>query len=104
MDYGNYNLLWDSVHVKKGTHCSLVAHRVKMDLQCGRPGSVLCREDPLEKGMAPSLVFVPGESHGQRSLVVSSPWGRKESDTTEQLTHTWPIAQYLFLKFLFIFG
>ena len=26
--------------------------------------------------------------HGQRGLVGYSPWGRKESDTTEQLTHT----------------
>ena len=31
-------------------------------------------------------VFLPGESHGQRSLVGYSPWGRKESDTTERLT------------------
>ena len=31
-------------------------------------------------------VFLPGESHGQRSLVRYSPWGRKESDMTEQLT------------------
>ncbi|KAM7239226.1 hypothetical protein CapIbe_008721, partial [Capra ibex] len=27
----------------------------------------------------------PGESHGRRSLVDYSPWGCKESDTTEQL-------------------
>ena len=33
-------------------------------------------------------VFLHGESHGQRSLVGYSPWGRKESDTTERLTHT----------------
>ena len=33
-------------------------------------------------------VFLPGESHGQRSLVGCSPRGRKESDTTERLTHT----------------
>ena len=30
-------------------------------------------------------VFLPGESHGQRSLAGSSPWGCKESDTTDQL-------------------
>ena len=30
-------------------------------------------------------VFFPGKSHGQRSLVGCSPWGRKESDTTEWL-------------------
>ena len=28
---------------------------------------------------------LPGKSHGQRSLIGYSPWGRKESDTTEQL-------------------
>ena len=30
--------------------------------------------------------FLPGELYRQRSLVGYSPWGRKESDTTEQLT------------------
>ena len=33
----------------------------------------------------PTPVFMPGESHGLRSLVGYNPWGRKESDTTEQL-------------------
>ena len=31
----------------------------------------------------PTLVFLPGESHGQRSLAGYSSWGHKESDTTE---------------------
>ena len=31
----------------------------------------------------PTPVFLPGESHGQRSLVGYSPWGCKESDRTE---------------------
>ena len=30
----------------------------------------------------PTPVLLPGESHGQRSY---SPWGRRESDTTERL-------------------
>ena len=30
-------------------------------------------------------VLLPGKPHGQRSLVGCSPWGRKESDLTEQL-------------------
>ena len=38
----------------------------------------------LEKETAPTPVLLPGESHG-RSLVGCSPWGRTESDTTEQL-------------------
>ena len=36
----------------------------------------------------PTPVFLPGESHGQRGLVGYGLWGCKESDTTEQLTHT----------------
>ena len=40
-------------------------------------------KDPLEEAWQPTLVFLPGESHGQRSLVGYSPWGHKESDTTE---------------------
>ena len=35
----------------------------------------------------PTPVFLPGESHGQRSLVGYCPWGRKESDITEAHTH-----------------
>ena len=31
-------------------------------------------------------VFLPGESHGQRSLAGYGPWGHEESDTTEQLS------------------
>ena len=34
----------------------------------------------------PTPVSLPGESHGQRSLVGYSPWGHKELDTTERLT------------------
>ena len=34
----------------------------------------------------PTLVFLPAEFRGQRSLVGYSPWGHKESDTTERLT------------------
>ena len=33
----------------------------------------------------PTPVLLPGKSHGRRSLVGCSPWGRKESDTTEWL-------------------
>ena len=43
----------------------------------------LGREDPQEKGM--TIHSLPGESHGRRSPVGYSPWGREESDTTERL-------------------
>ena len=45
----------------------------------------LGREDPLRRAWQPTPVFLPGKSHGQRSLADYSPWGCKESDTTEQL-------------------
>ena len=48
----------------------------------------LGREDLLEKEMVTHSVFLPGKSHGRRSLVGYSPWGRKESDVTEQLHFT----------------
>ena len=35
----------------------------------------------------PTPLFLPGEFHGQRNLVGSSPWGHKESDRTEPLNH-----------------
>ena len=38
-------------------------------------------EDPLEKGKAAHSSILPGEFHG-----LYSPWGRKESDTTERLS------------------
>ena len=61
----------------------------KIWLQCGRP-----RFNPWVSKISwrlewlPTPVFLPGESHGQRSLVGCSPWGHKESDMTEWLTHT----------------
>ena len=46
----------------------------------------LGREDPLEEGTTTTPVFLPGELHGQRSLVGYSSWSPmncKESDMTE---------------------
>ena len=43
----------------------------------------LSQDDCQEKGMVPTLVFLPGESHGQRSLGGCSPRGHEESDTTK---------------------
>ena len=38
---------------------------------------------PWRRNWQPTAVFLPGESHGQRSLVGYSPWGCKELDMTE---------------------
>ena len=51
-------------------------------------------KDSHGKGNGYSLVFLPGESHKQRSLVGYCPWDHKESDMTEQLSY----------HYLFFFG
>ena len=65
----------------------------------------LGREDLLEEGWVgkiswrrawqPTPVFLPGESHGQRSLAIYSPWDCKESDMTEQLSVSLETREYL---------
>ena len=40
-------------------------------------------EDPLEEGIATHSSILAWRAHGQRSLAGYSPWGCKESDTTE---------------------
>ena len=59
----------------------------------GRKKGVLTLQDqcPCKKrghgegNGTPTPVLLPGKSHGRRSLVGCSPWGRQESDTTEHL-------------------
>ena len=46
------------------------------------------RKIPWSQKGQPTPVFLPGESHGQRSLMGYSPRGHKESDTTETTQHT----------------
>ena len=40
----------------------------------------------------PTPVLLPGKSHGQRSLVGCSSWGREQSDTTERLHFHFPLS------------
>ena len=40
---------------------------------------------PWRRECLPTLVFLYGESHGQKNLEGSSPWGREELDMTERL-------------------
>ena len=48
-------------------------------------------KDPLEKAMATTPVFFPGEFHGHRSLAGYNPWDCKALDMTEvtEHAHTW---------------
>ena len=66
---------------------NLVAQMVKNLLQCRRPGfDPRVGKIPWRRVWQLTPVFLPGESHRQRSQVGHSPWGHKETDTTEQLT------------------
>ena len=51
------------------------------------------RTIPWRRKWKPTPVFLPGKSHGQRSLVSYNLWGHKELDTTERLSsHALPLS------------
>ena len=55
-------------------------------LQCGRPGfDPWVGKIPWRRKWQPTPVLLPRKFLGWRSLVGCSPWGRKESVTTERL-------------------
>ena len=59
---------------------------VKVCLQCRRPGfNPWVEKISWRRTWQPTPVFLPEKSHGWRSLVGYSPWGRKELDRTERL-------------------
>ena len=59
----------------------------KESVNAGHTGSIPgLGRSPGEGNGNSTPVFLPGGSHGQRSLVVYGPWGHKESDPSEQLT------------------
>ena len=58
------------------------SHAPVMNLPSSREEKLF---DSGRRKWQPTPVFLPGESHGQRSLEGYSPWGCRESDTTERL-------------------
>ena len=48
--------------------------------------SLWVRKIPWRRKCQPTPVFLPGESHGRRTLAGYSPWGHEEADTTERLS------------------
>ena len=78
------------IYIYTHTPTFLVALTVKEScLQFRRPEfDPWVRKIPWRREWLPTPVFLPREYHGQRSLAGYSAWGRKESETTEQLTLT----------------
>ena len=102
-----------SIKITGRLHCGLQWWTPKSTIKTGRwprcrgfPGDTRGREPACQCGRRkrhgfdlwvgkipwrwtwqPTPIFLTAESHGQRSLVGYSPWGRKESDTTEATEH-----------------
>ena len=49
---------------------------------------------PWRRAQQPSPVFLPGESHGQRSLRDYSPWGHRVRHDRSDLAHTHSVISY----------
>ena len=79
---------------------SLVAQTVKNlpEMQETR-FSPWVRKIPWRRKWLPSPVFLPGEFHGQRSLVGYSPWNCKELDVTDRVTQYSTVFESKFSKF-----
>ena len=72
-----------------GGLCSILFNNLNRERMQDTQVWSLGGEDPCRRKWQPTPVFLSRESHGQRSLAGCSPWGHKESDTTEWLrTHT----------------
>ena len=71
----------------------MVAQKGGKESACQCRRCKICRfspwvgKNPWRREWQPTPVFLPGQSHGQRSLAGYSPWGHKESDTTEWLNN-----------------
>ena len=56
------------------------------------------QEDPLEKEMDPTPVFLPGETHGQSSVASYSLQGRKQWDTTDHTCTPHSMCRFNFIR------
>ena len=66
---------------------SLVAQTVKNLPAMQETFNPWVEKIPWRKKWQPTPVFLPGKSHGQRSLAGCSPWSHKELDTTDRVTN-----------------
>ena len=77
----------NNIYIDKDGGASQVARMVKYCPLCGRPMIIpWVRKIPWRREWQSNPVFLPGESHGQRSLLGYYPWDHKEPDMTKGLT------------------
>ena len=70
---------WKDVHCTVNIFCSFWSEKVEWRKDGLDPW---VRKIPWRRAWQPTLVFLPGKSHGQRSLVGYRPWGHKRLDMT----------------------
>ena len=92
-----WSLGWeDPLEKEMATHSSILAWRIPWTEEPGRLQSIGSQSRTQlsdftffilwkRRKWQPTPVFLPGKSHGWRSLVGYSPWGHKGSDTTDRL-------------------
>ena len=83
---GSQLMLWLRIHCRR-------CKRHRFDSWVGKI--------PWSRTWQPALVFLPGVSHGQRSLETYSPWGCKELDMAEQLNMHAQLGSISFLSLWF---
>ena len=72
--------------------------------QCMKPGfDPWVRKIPWRRVWQLTTIFLPGESHGQRSLAGYGPWGPKEWDMTERLNWTGPMTDKCIRKMWYMY-
>ena len=91
---GQYRNQIDYVLCSPSWRNSIQSVKTRLEADCGSDHELLIAKFRLKlkkvgkttwrRQWHPTPVFLPGKSHGQRSLVGYSPWGRKESDMTER--------------------
>ena len=79
-------IIWRMAEIPRGASGEETACPCRRCERCGLDPWV--GEIPCRRERQPTPVFLPGESHGQRSRVGYGPRGCKESDTTELTWHT----------------
>ena len=90
---------WTGIYTRYGLPRWLST--IEIAYQCRRCRFHPCTgKIPWRRKCQPTPVFLPGKSHGYRSLVGYSPWGHKESDMTEWLS-TQHINQVAYFYYFF---
>ena len=75
---------WNKILSELDWRASQVAQMVNHLLQCRRPRfDPWVRKIPWTREWLPTPVFLPGEVHGERTLVIYSPWG------SQRVRHDW---------------